>query len=77
MRLIARDCGYVSQRFNYLKYGYLCQETRLPEAETKGKQQQRQPVVVMISLLEQQQMPSEGTESDDNTVLARGVTRET
>ena len=50
------------QRLNYLKYGYSCQETRLIKAETK---------------VEQQQMPSEGTESDDNGVLARGVTRET
>ena len=50
------------RRFNYLKYGYLRQETRLIEAETKG---------------EQQQMPSEGIALDDISVLARGVTSKT
>ena len=43
VRLIARDYGYMCQRFDYLKRGYLCQETRLIEAETNGEQQQSQP----------------------------------
>ena len=60
---------YMCQRFNYLKCGYLCQEARLIEAEIKGEQQQS--VVVQVT------MSSEGTELDDNSVLARGVTRET
>ena len=40
VRLIARDYGYMCQRLDYLKRGYLCQETRLIEAETKREQQQ-------------------------------------
>ena len=36
------------KRFNYLKYGYLCHETRLTEAETKGEQRQSQPCKVLF-----------------------------
>ena len=69
MRLYARDLTI-----------WRMAETRLIEAETKPGTTAKatlQSVVLTASLLEQQQIPSEGTELDDNCVLAQGVTRET
>ena len=48
VRLIARELRYLCQRFDYLKNGYLCQETKLIEAETKREQQQSQPCKVLL-----------------------------
>ena len=48
VRLIARDCGYMCQRFEELSVVIYAKKTKLIEAETKGEEQQSQPCKVLL-----------------------------